>query len=126
MKPYEGVFIFPPESAPEERKTQLKSLDDLIAKFHGEIVQKMEWGKRPLGYAIRKFREGHFLIVDFKMSPSGMAEFRKNLDLQDSLLKYMVTVKDTKVDKKAAAKPPQEVPAKSHRPSSPAAAPTSA
>ena len=106
MEVYEAVFIFPPESAAEARKSQLKSLDDLFAKFQGEIIQKTEWGKRPLGYPVRKFREGYFLLVDYKMDPARATEFRKALELQEELLKFMNCVKDIKKETKAAAKLP--------------------
>lgn len=102
MKSYEGVFVFPPESAPEARKTQLKSLDDLISKFGGTIHQKQEWGRRPLGYSIRKFSEGHFLICDFQMDPAQATEFRKGLELQEDLLKFMVTSRNVKAEKRVA------------------------
>ena len=107
MKAYEGIFIFPPESAADARKTQLKSVDDIIAKFQGAVIQKNEWGKKPLGYPLKKFREGYVLIVDFEMPSSQAIEFRKTLELQEDMLKYMITVKaPVKPDKKTAAKVP--------------------
>ncbi len=102
MKSYEGVFVFPPESAPEARKTQLKSLEDLISKFGGTIQQKQEWGRRPLGYAIRKFSEGYFVVCDFQMETGKATEFRKGLELQEDLLKFMVTSRNVKAEKRIA------------------------
>ena len=101
MKSYEGVFIFPPESTGDARKAQLKSLDDIIAKFQGSVIQKNEWGKKFLGYPLKKFREGYVVVADFEMPTSQAVEFRKNLELQEDILKYMITVKTTvKPDKK--------------------------
>lgn len=102
MKSYEGVFVFPPESAPEARKNQLKSLDDLISRFGGTIQQKQEWGKRPLGYAVKKFSEGYYVVCDFQMDPSKAGEFRRGLELQDELLKFMVTSRNVKAEKRIA------------------------
>src|SRR5689334_1986572 len=104
MRLYEAVFIFPPESTTEARKAQLQNLDDLFVKFKAEIIQKMEWGRKPLGYAVRKFHEGFFLVVDYQMDPAKATEFRKTLELQEDILKYMITVKNIKAEKKAAAK----------------------
>ena len=105
MTSYEGVFIFPPEAAGDTRKAQLKNLDELIGKFQGSVIQKNEWGKRPLGYPIRKIREGYFVVVEFGMPPSQATEFRKLLELQEDILKYMITVKkENKPEKKTVVK----------------------
>ena len=103
MNSYEGVFIFPPDAAPDARKAQFKSLDDLFLKVGAEIIQKTEWGKKTLGYTIKKFNEGHYLIVDYKMDPAKAEEFRKTIELQDSIIKYMITVRNLAAEKKAAA-----------------------
>ena len=121
MKSYEGLFIFPPESTPDVRKNQLKNLDELIAKFKGQIQQKKDWGKKPLGYIIRKFQEGYFLVYDFQMDPSQATEFRKGLELQEDLIKFMVTLKKVvKEEKKPASKPaataPSHASAPAHKP----------
>jgi small subunit ribosomal protein S6 len=105
MKSYEGLFVFPPESTPDVRKNQLKSLDDLFAKFKAQVQQKNEWGRKPLGYPIRKYSDGHMLVYDFQMDPSQATEFRKALQLQEDLIKFMVILKPVvKIDKKAVAK----------------------
>ena len=106
MKAYEGVFIFPPEAGADARKTQLKNLDDTIAKFQGSVIQKNEWGKKQLGYPLKKFREGYVVVTDFEMPTSQTIEFRKTLELQEDLLKYMIIIKAAvKPDKKPAAPP---------------------
>ena len=125
MKAYEGLFVFPPDSTPDVRKNQLKNLDDLISKFKGVVTQKVEWGKKVMGYPIRKSAEGHMLVYDFQMDPSHAQEFRKGLDLQEDLMKYMVTIKaqeKVKQDKKPAAPAVSPAPAASR----PAAKPSPA
>ena len=102
MKAYEGVFIFPPEASPEARKNQEKNLEDVLKKFGGKILQRTEWGRRPLGYPLKKFREGHFLILDFQVESIKMTELRKMLELQEDLLKFMLTIKNLSAEKKSA------------------------
>ncbi|HXV27585.1 MAG TPA: 30S ribosomal protein S6 [bacterium] len=116
MNSYEGLFIFPPESTPEARKKQDQSLEDLIRKFEGTIVEKNEWGKRPLGYPIKKFKEGFLVLVDFQLNPLKVGQLRHAFTLQEDFIKFMITRKPAKVTKKAseksktpAAKPAQQV-----------------
>ena len=119
MKSYEGVIIFPPESTPEVRKNQLQGLDDLIRKHSGSVTQKLEWGKRLLGYPLKKHREGYILVVDFQMDPKNTVEFRKNLELQDDILHYMITIKLEKLQRQIEPKEP-----KTTKPAEPAKTPT--
>lgn len=106
MKSYEGLFIYPPEAAAEARKAQEKTLEELIKKFEGKILQKTEWGRKPLGYPLKKFREGHFVVLEFQLPPLKMNEFRKALELQTDLLKFMLTIKQTKAPVKPVEKSP--------------------
>ena len=100
MKAYEGIFIFPPEATPEVRKNHISQLEELIKKFNGNILQKVEMGKRSLGYQVKKFREGFFIAIDFQMDSLKMTDCRKALELQADLLKYMIIVKEKKTEKK--------------------------
>ena len=110
MKAYEGLFIFPPDSSAEARKEQFKNLDDAFAKFHGNVTQKTEWGKKQIGYPLKKFQEGHFLIVDFQMDPLQLPELNKVFNLQEGLLKFMITVKqESRPNPKAQKSEPTSV-----------------
>ncbi len=102
MRQYDGLFIFAPESGPEARKEEWSSLEGLIKKFKGRILEKNEWGKRPLGYEVAKHRDGYMIMLAFEMDPAQAGEFRRALELDAHVLKYMVTVKPVQ---KAAAAP---------------------
>ncbi len=104
MALYEGFFIFPPESTPEIRNKQDKSLEETIRKFQGSMIQKNEGGKRPLGYPIKKFKEGFFVVADFELAPSKVGEFRHALSLQEDFLKFMITRKPVSMKKEPSEK----------------------
>ena len=105
MRLYEGLFIFAPEATADTRKNQLKNLDDLVAKFKGKVVQKTELGKKTLGYTVKKFREGYVVVVDYQMESLKQGEFRKTLQLQDDIVKFMII---TKVEEKKVVKKAEE------------------
>ncbi len=100
MRSYEGLFILPPEQMPEVQKAQVKQLEDLIKKFNGNVSQKAEWGRRPLGYPLKKFKEGSFLLFDFEMDPAKATEFRKALQLQEGPLKFTIALKEQRRENK--------------------------
>lgn len=96
MRKYEGLFIFPPEVTGEKQKDFSAEVTKWIEKFKGKVIQKIDLGKKPIGHALKKFKEGKVLVFDFEMDPARVQDFRKDLELQEGLLKYMVTVPEEK------------------------------
>lgn len=96
MKMYDGFFILPADATTEQRKSQLQALENLIQKFNGRVAQKNELGRRPIGYMLKKSREGFMVTLDFEMDPSSQPGFRQALELHEDLLKFMITVKEQK------------------------------
>jgi len=101
---YEGFFIFPPDHTPEVRKKQDKTLEDLIHKFQGTIVEISEGGRKPLGYPVKKSKEGFFVWVHFQLESLKMNELRHALNLQEDFLKFMITRKLASSPKKVSEK----------------------
>lgn len=117
MKSYEGLFILPPESGPEARKQEISAIESAIKKFNGTITNKAEWGRKPLGYIVKKFKEGYFLVWDIQLDPSKLKDLRDALQLQGSLVKYMLTIKQVPAVKKSFEKNPIPKVAQSTAPS---------
>lgn len=92
MKKYEGMFIFSPEVSGEARKDPATEITKWIEKFQGKILQKNDLGKKTLGHMIGKYKEGKVFVFEFEMDPSRTQDFRKELELQENLLKYMVSI----------------------------------
>ncbi len=113
MKSYEGLFIFPPDAVVENQKSQADRVEEWIKKFGGIVTEKIELGRRPLGYPLQKFREGAMWAVNFQLDSVKSNDLRKLLELQEDLLKYMITAKVIRSAKKTEqAKPAAAVPAK--------------
>jgi ribosomal protein S6 len=92
MKKYEGLFIFPPEITGESHKDPAGEVVKWIEKFQGKVIQKTDLGKKPLGHFIRKYKDGRTFVFEFEMDPSRTQDFRKELELQENLLRYMVSI----------------------------------
>lgn len=90
MRKYEGLFVFPPEDAPEAWKDEEKRLEETLKRFGGKTFERRDWGRRPLGYPVRKAREGRFLLWNFEMETAQLGEFRKALQLDEKILKSMI------------------------------------
>ncbi len=99
MKLYEGLFILVSEASGEARKGQLDSIEDLIKKNKGIIRNKAEWGKKSVGYPLKKHRDGYYVIYDFEVPPASIFEIDRMLRLDETILKFMITVKNVRVPK---------------------------
>ena len=87
MRKYEGLFIFPAQEAAEALKAQDKHLEEMVRRFGGRTLEHRDWGRRALGFPVKRAREGRFVVWNFEMEPARMGEFRKAVELEESLLK---------------------------------------
>lgn len=92
MKKYEGLFIFPPEATGSGHKDPSAEVVKWIEKFQGKVIQKTDLGKKTLGHMIRKYKDGRTFVFEFEMDASRAQDFRKELELQENLLRYMISV----------------------------------
>lgn len=109
MRKYEGLFIFPPEEAPEASKEEEKRLEETIRRFGGRTTERRDWGRRPLGYALKKLREARILLWNFEMETHQLGEFRKALELDERILKSTIVKPPTPKPVKESKRKPKEV-----------------
>ena len=99
MRLYEGLFILVPEASVEARKAQLESIEDLIKKNKGTVRNKAEWGRKSVGYPLKKHRDGYYVVYDFEVDTLAVREIDRVLRLDETILKFMITVKNVRVPK---------------------------
>lgn len=90
MRRYEGLFIFPPEDAPEALKEEEKRLDEVLRRFGGRTLERKDWGRRLLGYKLQKNSEGRVVLWNFEMETQQVGEFRKALELDEKILRSYI------------------------------------
>lgn len=101
MKLYEGLLMLEPGVTPETRNNQNKAIDELVKKHKGKIIRTEFVEKKPLGYSINKRKEAYVRVIDFQMPADSVNEFHKTLELNNEILKFMITVK--KAEKESSA-----------------------
>ncbi len=91
MRKYEVVFIVHPdldETAFKEVQERVKSW---IKEAGGKVTDVDLWGKRKLAYEIRKQTEGQYVLFQAEIPPSFCADLEHNLQLHESIMRFMVT-----------------------------------
>ena len=123
MNRYELTYIIDTALEETARKELIEKVSNLIAANGGEVEKVDEtWGKRRLAYAIDYKTEGWYVLVTFKAPAELPRELERNLEIYDSVLRYLVVkleVKKSSVKPRAArpvAAPAVEAPAEEAAP----------
>ena len=103
MNRYELTYIIDTALEETARKELIEKVSNLIAANGGEVEKVDEtWGKRRLAYAINYKTEGWYVLVTFKAPADLPRELERNLEIYDSVLRYLVV---TLVEKRSNVKP---------------------
>lgn len=115
MNRYELTYIIDTALEETARKELIEKVSALIAANGGEVEKVDEtWGKRRLAYAIDYKTEGWYVLVTFKAPVDLPRELERNLQIYDSVIRYLVV---KLVEKRSNVKP------RAVRPAAPVAAP---
>ena len=103
MNRYELTYIIDTALEETARKELIEKVSALIAANGGEVEKVDEtWGKRRLAYAINYKTEGWYVLVTFKAPADLPKELERNLEIYDSVLRYLVV---KLVEKRSNVKP---------------------
>ena len=109
MNRYEMIYIIDAGLEETARKELIEKVSALIANNGGEIEKVDEtWGKRRLAYAINYKTEGWYVLVNFKAPAELPRELERNLQINESVLRYLVVKLE---EKRSAVKPRAAKPA---------------
>lgn len=94
MRDYEIMYIIKPELDEEAVQAVVDRFNTLIADNGGEVVTADKWGKRKLAYEIRDYREGIYILVNFKGEAGTARELDRVLKITDDILRFMIISKE--------------------------------
>ena len=89
MKNYELLAIFKPNLDAEEVDKAIEKINSIITEFGGSVVSTDKSGRKKLAYEIQNFRDGFFTTTILSLPADKIAEFKRQLRLNDSVLRTM-------------------------------------
>lgn len=102
MANYETVFIARQDLSEAQVKAITDSITSYIADQKGNVNKTENWGLRTLAYRINKNRKGHYVLVEYSVQASAIAEMERQLRMNEDVLRF-VTIKIEEFAKEASA-----------------------
>lgn len=107
---YELMFIISPlRSGEDEIAAAINRVQQSITNLGGEVLDvdhTPPWGRRKFAYSIRdyaegepsrrSFSEGYYVLAHMRLTTTRVAEFERALQLNDSVIRYLVTLVEIK------------------------------
>ena len=90
MCDYELVAIVSPDANDEVVAGKIDGVGQLISGRQGVVDETHRWGKKRLAYPIKKYMEGNYTLVRFKIEPAYIRELRDALETDVDVLRYLV------------------------------------
>jgi len=89
LKNYELLAIFKPNLDLEEVDKSLAKLEDTLKEYKGKVISTEKIGRKKLAYDIQKFRDGFFVSQILAIPAEKVADFKRQLRLNDGILRTM-------------------------------------
>ncbi len=89
MKNYDLLTIFKPNLDAEEVDKIIAKIEENIVNFGGKVESTDKIGRKKLAYDIQNFRDGFFFSAVLSLPADQVAEFRRQLRLNDNILRVM-------------------------------------
>jgi small subunit ribosomal protein S6 len=89
MRKYETLFILKPELEEEQRNELIEKFKSII-ESDGEVENVNEWGIKKLAYEIKKYKEGYYVLINFKAGAELPKELERNFRISDDVIRYLV------------------------------------
>jgi small subunit ribosomal protein S6 len=94
MRDYELIFIVHPDLDDTAMNDIVEKVKGWITEAGGTIAKVDLWGKRKMAYAIRKQRDGQYVMIKAQMDPSFGVTLERNLRFSEPVLRFMLSTMD--------------------------------
>lgn len=94
MRDYELMYIIKPDVDEEKMNAVMEKYASLITNQGGELVSNDKWGKKRLAYEIDDYRDGIYILVNFKGAPAIAQEIDRVMKISDEILRFMIILKE--------------------------------
>lgn len=101
QREYETVMIMHSATGKPELMEFVKKMQGVFATCGAQLIKIENWGRRTLSYPIKSSKTGIYLYWQFLGGSNAVAEFERNLQITDHVLRYYTVKIDEDIDPNA-------------------------
>lgn len=90
VRQYELTFILPPALAEDEITAMQNTVQGWITDQQGEVIKVSHWGRRRLAYAIQNYKEGYYILMEFKTQPKNIKDLDRRIRLEVGIIRHLI------------------------------------
>lgn len=94
---YECLFILDPNRYARDPQGVSATIPQMVEKCSGEILANRLWNEQKLAYPINGHRKGTYWLTYFRMESGEVAAFNRTCQLNDYVMRHMVTKIDPRL-----------------------------
>jgi small subunit ribosomal protein S6 len=89
MRHYELVCIVHPDLDEAAFNGIIEKIKGWVAENAGTVDKVEIWGRRRLAYAIKKHREGQYVLFNLSLEPAATIRLEQNLRFLEPVIRFM-------------------------------------
>ena len=90
MRRYETILIAHVDLSEDELSGLIARYGAIVTGQKGVMVKVERWGKRKLAYPIKRFGEGFYVLMRFKLKPALGKELETSLGITEEVLRHLL------------------------------------
>ncbi|MBD3279306.1 MAG: 30S ribosomal protein S6 [Candidatus Pacebacteria bacterium] len=97
---YELTYLIASDLTETEISKLQQTVQDLVKKHQGKIIETEDWGKKTLAYKLKKagkiFTTAVYTHLVIELPPGQAQELEKQLHLTDQIIRHLLITKESK------------------------------
>ncbi len=94
MRKYEIMYIVRPNIEEEAQTALIERFNGILTDNGAEIEKVEEKGKKRLAYEINDFRDGYYVLINFKGDQNAINEFDRQAKFSDDIIRHIAIRED--------------------------------
>jgi len=89
MALYEHIFIARQDIQPQQVEAISKDLTKIVEDNGGTVTKTEQWGLRSLAYRIKKYKKGHYVLLNVDGPTEAVSELERHERLHEDVIRFM-------------------------------------